>query len=757
MRFHRGWVYAFVAAILPLAAVIALLLYQPELAPPAEITQGPKPEAPPDLEKLRPVFQAGIAALAKRDGAEAVRQLGSFTFGVRAVEEYRLYFLAQAHDIAGDAVAARRSYAGVWDRSPRLVAADDIGLRLASAYANGGDWLNATAVAVAAGTRSNIPAAAAAARWRAMQAAFAGGDIDAVLDQAYRIAVKSPRAPQAADALEAIRTITGTPPGGAIPLTGAQRLERAVALMRDGDPQHALDEMNALDAAGPPADLRLPLHLNRGLALNQLRRFEDSNRVLEPLTSGYFKFAIPAIYTASKNYRVLASSINPIVIKTIVVRQKVGTVKVKAKGKKKASTRPKYANVKKNVQLVDLAKKAKQETYTRLSTERLKDLLQLPLADEVRIEVLNTLISLAESKNQDAFERELVAQLSRVDPWQDAGLQHFWDKAWGAYARGDLNGALEQLTYVRDTYRNPSVRRQATYWYARTIERLGRKEEAVAIYRNLAAAPYADVYAVHAAGRVGTPLPPPAPNPLKMNRPDWRELAEKDMPADLRLAYELTALSDFRDARLEIQKNLSRANQSYGDALMGDIYNSSGDTLLMMRALKRAYPQIATVDQDSTPPYFLRMYYPTRYHDDIIANAKKNGLDPYVIMGLIHQESYYNPRARSAVGATGLMQIMPPTGKELAKRLHTSTNLENPATNVKLGTYYFRTLVDLFGGTVNLAIAAYNGGQGNVLRWRRAAPGKPMDEFLESIPFPETRNYVKRVNLLGASYKRLDQ
>ena len=124
-------------------------------------------------------------------------------------------------------------------------------------------------------------------------------------------------------------------------------------------------------------------------------------------------------------------------------------------------------------------------------------------------------------------------------------------------------------------------------------------------------------------------------------------------------------------------------------------------------------------------------------------------------MGLIHQESYYNAKARSVVGATGLMQLMPSTGKELAQRLHTSSNLENPDTNIRLGTYYFRMLVDMFNGAVNLAIASYNAGQGNVLRWKRGAPGKPMDEFLESIPFPETRNYVKRVNMLAASYRRL--
>jgi soluble lytic murein transglycosylase len=63
----------------------------------------------------------------------------------------------------------------------------------------------------------------------------------------------------------------------------------------------------------------------------------------------------------------------------------------------------------------------------------------------------------------------------------------------------------------------------------------------------------------------------------------------------------------------------------------------------------------------------------------------------------------------------------------------------------------------MFGGVVQLAVASYNAGMGNVIRWRRAAPHKPLDEFLESIPFPETRNYVKRVTMLSASYRRLSR
>ena len=750
MRIRRGWLFALIFAVFPLALALAAIFLWPR----RNIASAIEPEAPPDLEKLRDTFRAGLAALQRSDGPGAIRQFGSFTFGSRAVEQYRLYFLSQALQMSGNSDGMRVTLARLWERSPRLVGWDQIGSRLASIYGAAGDQRKAAVIATTIATRSDVSAVAGNARWQAIDAAFGDGDIAAALHQARQIAIHTPRAPQAAAAIAVIRGLSDTTPNVPIRLNDLERLQRAVALMRDGDPLHALDEMNALEASGVPAELRQPLQLNRGLALNQLRRYDESNKALESLAAGPYRLAIPAIYTASKNYRVLSSSINPIVYKTIVVRQKVGTVKVRPNGKKKAVARPRYANVKKTIQLIDLAKKAKKDEFERLSIERLKDLLSLPLSDEVRIEVLNTLIGIAESRNQDPYEQELITDLSKLDPSQEAGLQHFWDKAWGAFVRGDLNGAESLFTWIRDTYRNPNVRRQAQYWYARTIERSGRKEEAGAIYQNVAAAPYADLYALHAVAR-GATRHDLLTNPLKEKHPDWSEIAQQSMPAELRLAYELTALFDYRDARLEIQKNLKRSNQPYADALIADLYNSTGDTLLMMRALRRAYPRIATVEQDSVPPYFLRMYYPLKYADSIFKYAQKNGLDPYLMMGLIHQESYFNPLARSRVGATGLMQLMPSTGKELARNLHTLANLENPDTNIKLGTYYFRTLVNMFGGVVNLAVASYNAGQGNVIRWRRAVPQRPMDEFLESIPFPETRNYVKRVTMLAASYRRL--
>lgn len=757
MKFRRGWVIAAVALLIVVPLLVAgIWLVMRERSATVEHYTPPKPEAPPDLAKLRPAFTAGLEALHRKDAPNAIQQLGSFTFGGRAVEEYRLFYLAAAQELSKDVLGRRISLARLWARNPKLAMRDDAGEALGSLYEDAGDWTSAAAVYGALADHAATSENASAARAGVIQASFAMGDVGSLLDTARKVAIRNPLQDDAADAIAMVRALTGVPPQASIHLTAAERFERGLSLLRDGEPVDALDELNALDASGVPADLEQPLALQRGICLSQTRQYEASNKLLEPLAPGPFKVAIPALSYASKNYRLLSASINPTVTKTVVQKQKVGTVKVRAKGKKKAVTKPKYANVKKNVQLVDLAKKAKKAEYDRLGVERLKDLLGLKIPNELRLDVLNQLIVLAESKNQDAYERELVKQVVALDPAQDPGLQHFWDKAWAAYVRGDYNGARELLQFLFETYRSTNVQRQARYWFARAGERLGKKDEAKQIYTALANAPYEDVYVIYAASH-GVPKQVPATNPLKAKRADWSEIAEKGMPAELRLAYELTALSDAHDARVEIQKNARRSNQLYADALQADLYNSEGNMLLMMRSLRRAYPQLGSVSQDSVPPYFLRMYHPQRYEETIRKNAEKNGLDPYLISGLIHQESYFNPRARSAVGALGLMQLMPATGKEIAQRLHTSSDLENPDVNIRLGTFHFRQLVNLFSGNTQLAVASYNAGQGNVAKWRRAAPGKPMDEFLESIPFPETRTYVKRVTVLQSSYKRLSE
>ncbi|MCL2389687.1 MAG: lytic transglycosylase domain-containing protein [Elusimicrobia bacterium] len=135
------------------------------------------------------------------------------------------------------------------------------------------------------------------------------------------------------------------------------------------------------------------------------------------------------------------------------------------------------------------------------------------------------------------------------------------------------------------------------------------------------------------------------------------------------------------------------------------------------------------------------------YTDAINRYAAQNNISPALIKAMIKVESKFRPDAVSHRGARGLMQIMPRTGREIAANL----NIENynddmlfdPEINIRFGAYYIRRLLDLFGGNLSLALAAYNAGMGNVGRWKRETPMIAVD--LSKIPFQETKAYVKNV------------
>jgi soluble lytic murein transglycosylase len=122
------------------------------------------------------------------------------------------------------------------------------------------------------------------------------------------------------------------------------------------------------------------------------------------------------------------------------------------------------------------------------------------------------------------------------------------------------------------------------------------------------------------------------------------------------------------------------------------------------------------------------------------------------------QESTFTAEIRSHANAYGLMQIMPPTGRQYAKKLgikpFTTAMLRQPEVNVQIGTQYFRDLIDKYGGAY-FALASYNAGESRVNRWTGERPGIPQDEFIDDIPFPETQNYVKRILGTAEDYRYL--
>jgi soluble lytic murein transglycosylase len=194
------------------------------------------------------------------------------------------------------------------------------------------------------------------------------------------------------------------------------------------------------------------------------------------------------------------------------------------------------------------------------------------------------------------------------------------------------------------------------------------------------------------------------------------------------------------------------------EATQAFVYYQKGELVRARTVMRRAYPQYLTAQGEALPAPILQIMFPLTYWDAIKKNAAIHELDPYVVAALIAQESMFDPRARSSANAWGLMQIVPSTGRRLARALgvrrFTTSMLTNGETNIRLGTLYFKRLVTQFGG-VYYALASYNAGENRVVRWKAERPGMDEDEFIDDIPFPETQNYVKRILGSAEDYRRL--
>ncbi len=189
------------------------------------------------------------------------------------------------------------------------------------------------------------------------------------------------------------------------------------------------------------------------------------------------------------------------------------------------------------------------------------------------------------------------------------------------------------------------------------------------------------------------------------------------------------------------------------------IYSSGGEYYRALQALKRAIAGYFAMDVNGLPAEYWHGLFPRPYWEALRKYSDENGLDPYLVAALIRQESEFNPSAISHANAYGLMQLLPRTGKGEAKAegLHhySTDSLLDPTTNIQLGTHYFRKMVDHFGGQVEYALAAYNAGEERVEDWRAAGSFRDIDEFVESIPFTETREYVQAIVRNAEVYKRV--
>ena len=161
----------------------------------------------------------------------------------------------------------------------------------------------------------------------------------------------------------------------------------------------------------------------------------------------------------------------------------------------------------------------------------------------------------------------------------------------------------------------------------------------------------------------------------------------------------------------------------------------------------------------TAPDYFNHIRYGLYYHDMIITEAQRYGIDPLLLFSLIRQESLFEGFVSSTAGAHGLMQVIPDTGQQIASELawppeYDPGDLHRPIVSVRFGSYYLSRNRDLLDGNWYAALAAYNAGPGNAIAWRDLAGNDP-DLLLEIIRFEETRNYIRFIYEIFSTYRSL--
>ncbi|TKB48984.1 lytic murein transglycosylase [Ferrimonas sediminicola] len=270
------------------------------------------------------------------------------------------------------------------------------------------------------------------------------------------------------------------------------------------------------------------------------------------------------------------------------------------------------------------------------------------------------------------------------------------------------------------------------YWRARALEELGLEQEAMAAYRELAGE--RSYYGFLVAQRLGQPyrLNSALPSPAAETR---RRVGR--LPALARIT-ELMALERLSDAREEWRWQLLRLNREEQHALTA-LANARHWHFLTVQGT------IATRSWDAIPWRF-----PAAYSDEFNTQGKRWQLDPALLRAIARRESALYPRARSGANAYGLMQLLPATAKETARRIGADytgrSQLYEPGYNIRLGSAYINQLLERYQGNRILATAAYNAGPHRVSRWlKRSDGGLSPEQWVETIPFRETRDYVKAV------------
>ncbi|HWD00422.1 MAG TPA: transglycosylase SLT domain-containing protein [Candidatus Sulfopaludibacter sp.] len=346
-----------------------------------------------------------------------------------------------------------------------------------------------------------------------------------------------------------------------------------------------------------------------------------------------------------------------------------------------------------------------------------------------------------------------------------AGTAH-WKVTFNAWLHGKSDaGSLLREHLTR--YPNHSTTGAALYFLGRDAEEKHEPGEARAYYERLSKTFENHYYAMRARERLARPeIQAATPAAKALEYLATLALAqvkpvstEPTRPTSLRIERSRllrgAGLNDLADSELRFG-----ARTDGQPTLLGMEMASSADTPHQaMRMMKGMAPEYLSLPIAAAPRQYWELLFPLPYRSELMADAAAHGVDPYLMAGLIRQESEFDPNALSPAQAYGLAQVRPVTGRQFAPRAgvvrFTARMLYQPAVNLKIGASILRWTIDQNGGRLEQTLASYNAGPGRLADWSTWSNFREPAEFVESIPFTETRDYVQAVLRNADIYRRL--
>ena len=356
-------------------------------------------------------------------------------------------------------------------------------------------------------------------------------------------------------------------------------------------------------------------------------------------------------------------------------------------------------------------------------------------------------------------EPEPTAHCSNYSP------SSHWRTAWLSYRLKQYSDAARLMDEQIANYPGGKEIPSAIYWRGRIYEQQEHQPAlAAAYYRAIVRVYQHYYYAAESKQRLamlGNVTPEDVAMLSAMRPESIPELSDNVPENDPHVVKAKLLANAGLNEYIAPEIRAAEGSADWGSFAEAEIYTSYGETFRAMRVLKHAIPFYTSAPITAMPITYWRILFPEAYWTQIKASAAANGLDPYMVASLIRQESEFNPQAISNKSAYGLMQLLPSVGRSMAKaegiKHFETSQLLDPNVNIQLGCRYLKQTMDKFGGQPEYVFAAYNAGDARVVDWRSAAGEQSIDEFVESIPFTETRDYVQAILRNEDIYRAIDQ